>query len=124
MATLTADRRLYVTADRSEIVEESDPRGAFLLVAEGLNIGEGDVAKYSLRMVDGKVAWPAATKQVPEPADKMVTAPEDKAVDEVNATGAAIEFADEHGLDLSDVEGSGKGGRIVLSDVEALIEEE
>ena len=68
MASLRADRRLYVNADRSLIVEEGDPRGSWLLVAEGLVIGEGDVALYNLSVRNGKVVWPALLKQA-EPAE-------------------------------------------------------
>jgi len=39
-------------------------------------------------------------------------------------TPAAQELADEKGLDLSTVEGSGKDGRVLLEDVEALLEAE
>lgn len=80
MATLVADRRLYVSDDRSEIVEEGDVRAAYLLVAAGLQIGEGDVARYRLQMKDGKVWWPDV-KAAPEPENKMVEAPANKAAD-------------------------------------------
>lgn len=86
MATLRADRRLYVTADRSEIVEETDPRGAFLLAAEGRNIGEGDVALYRLSMSDGRVVYPAL-KQAAPPENKMMPKPEDKAASADEAGG-------------------------------------
>lgn len=38
-----------------------------------------------------------------------------------DATGAAVELAAEHNLDLSDISGSGDGGRILVGDVEAVI---
>lgn len=38
-------------------------------------------------------------------------------------TKGAKEVAEEHGLDLSTVEGSGKGGRVTKADAEAAIEE-
>lgn len=41
--------------------------------------------------------------------------------DEVRASKAAAELADEYGVDLSNVEGSGSGGRITKGDVEAYI---
>lgn len=81
MATLRADRRLYVTADRSDVVEEGDVRGAYLLVAPGRNIGESDVAKYRLSVKGGKVVVPEA-KQAPAPENKMAAPPEDKSADE------------------------------------------
>lgn len=42
---------------------------------------------------------------------------------EVDATDAARERADEAGIDLSEIEGTGQGGRIVVSDVDAAAEE-
>lgn len=40
---------------------------------------------------------------------------------EVDATPAAEELAQEEDVDLSDVEGTGKGGRILKSDVQDVI---
>lgn len=79
MATLRADRRLYVTADRSEIVEEGDPRGAWLLVGEGGVIGESDVQKYRVSTQGGKIVV-GGQKMAAPPENKMVAAPENKAV--------------------------------------------
>lgn len=42
---------------------------------------------------------------------------------EIDATDAASELAQEHGIDLADVEGTGADGRILKSDIEALVEE-
>ncbi len=42
--------------------------------------------------------------------------------DEVDATEAAIELAEELGVDLSEIEGSGTEGRITKPDVEAFLE--
>jgi pyruvate/2-oxoglutarate dehydrogenase complex dihydrolipoamide acyltransferase (E2) component len=39
---------------------------------------------------------------------------------EFNATESAIRLAEEHGIDLAEVEGTGPNGRIFLRDVEAL----
>jgi len=38
---------------------------------------------------------------------------------DISTTGAAAELALELGVDLSEIEGSGKGGRITKADVEA-----
>ena len=48
MDRLIADRRLYVTADRGEIVEEGHPSGSWLLYAAGRVIGKGDIELYSM----------------------------------------------------------------------------
>lgn len=44
--------------------------------------------------------------------------------DELDITPAALELADEHGLDLTEVEGTGKDGRILKSDVEGAIKQQ
>lgn len=51
-----ADRRIYVTADRSEVVEESDPRAAILLAAEGQEITDAEAKRLGL--VGKKAAEP------------------------------------------------------------------
>jgi hypothetical protein len=87
MPTLIADRRLCLTADRSEVVEESDPRASWLLVGAGKTIGSGDVERYGLTEAEGRITWGAApaTKAAPKPEDKQAAKPEDKgaSVDEV-----------------------------------------
>lgn len=40
---------------------------------------------------------------------------------EIDATKEALDLAEKHGIDLANVEGSGKDGRILVSDVQALI---
>lgn len=41
-----------------------------------------------------------------------------------NATPAAVELAEKHGVDLAKVKGSGADGKIVVDDVKAVIPEE
>jgi len=52
-----------------------------------------------------------------QPTDEARTTAE--AEPEINATDGAVEYAKEVGVDLSDVKGSGVGGRITKGDVEA-----
>lgn len=40
----------------------------------------------------------------------------------INATNGALALADEHGIDLRGVTGSGTDGRVIKSDVEAMID--
>lgn len=47
----------------------------------------------------------------------------DEAPEEVDATSAAEELAAEHGVDLAGVEGTGKDGRVLKSDVQAAVDE-
>ena len=42
--------------------------------------------------------------------------------DEIDATPDAKELADENGIDLASIEGTGKDGRILKSDVQSAIE--
>lgn len=81
MATYIADRRLYVTADKSEVVEEGDPRAAFLLAGKGGQIAAADVARHDIGWKDGKiiVGARAAAKAAQKAEDKMVAAAENKA---------------------------------------------
>lgn len=44
-------------------------------------------------------------------------------VAEIDATDAARELAAEHDIDLATVEGTGEDGRVLVSDVRALVEE-
>ena len=46
----------------------------------------------------------------------------DNYYEDLETTGAAAELATELGVDLSTVEGTGKGGRITKADVEAAAE--
>ena len=43
---------------------------------------------------------------------------------DVDATDAAVELAEEHGIDLATVEGTGKGGRIGKGDVQKVVDAE
>jgi hypothetical protein len=56
-------------------------------------------------------------EELPEP--EPVEAIEELGVEEPDATPAALEYAAEKGIDLSQVEGSGKDGKITKPDVEA-----
>lgn len=78
MTVIRSDRRLYLTSDRSGVVEESDPRSAWLLCAAGRDVGATDVERYGLTVVDGRVVLPGM-KAVPVPENKMVGLVEDKA---------------------------------------------
>ncbi|MFQ5680163.1 MAG: E3 binding domain-containing protein, partial [Gemmatimonadota bacterium] len=56
------------------------------------------------------------TEKAPEPPESGSAAP-------AEITEAARQLAEGHGIDLSTIEGSGKGGRILKGDVERAIKE-
>jgi hypothetical protein len=45
---MRADKRYYLNADRSKVVEQDDPDAAYLLAAEGDDITNEDVKRYGL----------------------------------------------------------------------------
>ena len=65
---MVADRRLYLTADKTRLVEEGDPAGAFLYCSPGLEVDEAE-----LRRLGGAKVIPEA-KAIQEP-------PENKAIE-------------------------------------------
>lgn len=71
----TSDRRLYLNADGTKVVEHDDPEAAILLVGEGGELSDADAAKYGL-------GGTAEAKQVAAP-------PENKQVTSAPATKAA-----------------------------------
>jgi hypothetical protein len=77
---LVADRRLFVAAAEPTVVdarpgqlvvEEGDPRAAFLLAAPGSLIPEAQVQALGLELVDGKIVQrsPDAAKPAEPPMD-------------------------------------------------------
>jgi len=77
---LIADRNLYLTADKSRVVEEDDVDQRSLLAGKGCELSEPDAATYGIETVDGRLVV-TGRKQVAEPAeDKQVDQSEDKAI--------------------------------------------
>lgn len=68
MSELVADRRLFLTADKAQIVEEGSAEGAYLFATPGMTIPAGDVERYGLQLVDGVlvVGGSAASETDPE----------------------------------------------------------
>lgn len=84
-----ADRKLYLNADRSEVVEENDPAAAYLYATPGQVVEPAEAEKYGLhgaRKADVKAgadkeeAEAPDVKQQREPAESKArkAAPEDK----------------------------------------------
>ncbi len=70
---MKTEKRLYLTADRTRVVEEGDPDALTLFAAEGDEIVPDDAKRY-------KLGHHAKDKEDDAPAPKAVEAPEDKAV--------------------------------------------
>lgn len=91
-----------------------------------IDFGTGEsTAKPAARAAAKSARKPAAVEA--KKATKRVAAPEAApeaapAAVSVEATPTAVALAEEHGIDLATMAGSGKGGRILKSDVEKAIE--
>ena len=68
---MIADRRLFLTADRRRIVEESDNSAAFLYVAKGDYYDEDDAREKG---------WPRETLKVVPESKAILEPPENKAI--------------------------------------------
>ena len=67
------DRTLWLTADRDKVVEDGDPKAAFLLGTAGKDVPDDEAKR--LGITEKKA--PAA-KQTPAPANKARSAPANK----------------------------------------------
>jgi hypothetical protein len=77
----TADRRLFLNADKSAVVEEGDASAAFLLAAPGDELTDDEAKQYGLKS-KGKAE------------DKQAAPAEDKADTSEDAADAGDETAD------------------------------
>lgn len=88
---LVADRRLFLAADEMTVVEEDDPRAAFLLCGPGATLHVPDVRRLRLVVEDGRVVQAAASaieaKAAVPAEDKQLEAGEDKAAGPPPAKG-------------------------------------
>ena len=83
-----ADRRLWLTADESEAVEDGDPKSAFLLIAPGQSMSRARAQELGVipepvpeaSTVDGemKEAVKSEDKQLAKPEDKQRAKPKTK----------------------------------------------
>ena len=85
----TSEKRLYLNADKSKVVEEDDPDASYLLVAAGGQVSDEHAKQYGLKakekaeakVEDKAEEAPAETKQVsapPENKSKSAEASKDK----------------------------------------------
>ncbi len=111
-------------AAEEEPVEEAEPEGEKEDVSAEEEAPEPEAAE--------ETPEPEAAEETPEPeAAEVAPEPEPEAEEpeavipeDVAITGAAREIAEEHGLDVTKIEGTGKDGRILKADAEAAVEEQ
>lgn len=77
---LVSDRRLWVTDDKSQVVEDGDTRARCLFATPGTEIPASEVARLGLSMRDGCVVLPGSKKaakaaKVDEPNNPPVGGP-------------------------------------------------
>jgi len=83
---IMSDRNLYLTADRSRVVEETDIEQRSLLVGKGCELDRAAAERYGIevdedgRLVVGEVkeAEPEEDKQVEASENKQIIPPENK----------------------------------------------
>jgi len=86
---------------------------------DGTEHSPGSTAEVSAREAETAESYGYGFRVSPE----SETVDDEKTPGEVDATAAAVDLADEHGLDLSQIDGSGKAGRILKADVEVELSE-
>ena len=64
MASIIADRRLYLDAAKERAVEDGDPSAAYLLATPGTEVGAEEAKRLGLSVKGGAIVLPTAE---PEP---------------------------------------------------------
>jgi len=111
-------------ADEEEI--DATDAAAELAAEHGVDLADVEGTGKEGRVLKSDVGSAVEALEDEKAADDEESgadAEEPGAAEEVDATDAAAELAAEHDLDLADVEGTGKEGRILKSDVQAAIDE-
>lgn len=86
-----ADKRYYLTADRSRVVEEGDPEAAVLLAAEGTLVAEEDAKRYGLDLSEKGAARAALPGREAEPTPALALEEQLSRLDAAKARGMAEE---------------------------------
>jgi len=100
----------------------TDPEAFAAVVAQAQNALDGEPVQRRIE-IERRPAEPERKPKKPRPESKKA-APEPKKTVKVEATDAAERKAEELGVDLASVEGSGAEGRILVEDVERAAEAE
>jgi len=118
-------RRRRRRRSRPERVSGEEESSADEVDAEATASGAGEADAGTEAEVEAEPESPAEVASETGAGDAAEEAEEAEAepeVEPIEATSAAGELAEEHGLDLSAIEGTGKDGRILKSDVESVLE--
>jgi pyruvate dehydrogenase E2 component (dihydrolipoamide acetyltransferase) len=124
--TITEDQGLVEVMTDKATVTIPSPKGGRVLKTFGK---EGDIAKVHHPLValelsgaaPAQVLGHATTASAPAPAAASSAAPVAASGGKVLATPVTRRMAREHGLDLSQLAGSGPQGRVTKADVEAVL---
>jgi hypothetical protein len=68
---MKADRKLYLTRDKSRVVEQGDPASHSLLIGTNGEISAADAKKYGLILSEKKVVLPGSKPAEPEAPDEV-----------------------------------------------------
>lgn len=74
---VVADRRLWLTADKSKAVEDGDKQAAFLLATPGTEIPGAQVAQLGLTVKDGCIVLPSKQAAASPPPQNPTPPPGD-----------------------------------------------
>jgi len=99
----------------------TEPEIFAAIVAQSQNALDGKPVERRVEVERAVAAAQPEAKQPEPPTDESESAESDPEV-EVNATEAAERKAEELGVDITTVEGTGQGGRVVVGDVDEAAE--
>jgi len=107
------------------IVEISFPKGkkAAVKAEPAAEKPKAEKPKAAAPVEEAPAVEAPVAEAAPEPAVEEAPATEATDAGEFDVTPAAAELAAEHGIDLATIEGSGKDGRILKSDIDKAIKE-
>lgn len=75
-----SDRRLYLSRDKSKVLEAGDTNAGYLFAAPGAEIAEADAKAYGLEHRDGKVILPRVEEPKRAAEPKAAKKGEDKSL--------------------------------------------
>ena len=120
---MAEQKRYYLVNPAGAIHEVTKEHAAARLVDARYRMATAAEVEIYRETEVQKFDAPIARPWSPDPDVQPQITYEVEDVPASDATDAARELAEEHGISLVDVEGTGAGGRIVLRDVEKLVKD-